>query len=232
LKISPTTNQVVATLSRACCPIASGSELWGFRDGIVRIDPSANRVVRRIEFQDLDVDGAEIDDRAIWLMSTSDEVVLAVDKRTGKELGRTVINIGAITGSAAGGGAVWITDKSNNTALRIDSRSFKVTHVPVQHPTAIRVAPGGVWVIDAIDGVLTQLSLDGGAVLDTIDLHMAEGNQDAGLAIGPDSVWITDHSGGQLIRVDLGSHRVVARIAVGPGPRDVAADKNGVWITR
>jgi serine/threonine protein kinase len=232
VKVSPITNQVVATIPHVYRPLSWGNELWGFANGAVRIDPNSNRIVRQVSFVNLGFDGAAIDHRALWMISSGNQAVLEVDKRTGKELGRIPISVGGIDGTAAGDGALWITDKANSTVLRIDARTHVVKEVPVHHPSGIAIAPGGVWIVDALDGILTELSRDGGAVLATVNLHMAQGNQDAAIAVGPDAIWVTDTFGGQLIRVDLFTHQVVARITVGPGPDSVAADANDVWITR
>ncbi len=85
--------------------------------------------------------------------------------------------------------------------------------------------------MDASDGVLTELALDGGSLLATVQLG-ATGNLGASVAVGAGSIWVTDTHGGRVIRVDPASRLVVARIPVGPGPKDITADEQGVWVTR
>jgi YVTN family beta-propeller protein len=48
--------------------------------------------------------------------------------------------------------------------------------------------------------------------------------------VGHGAVWVVRRRG-ILVRVDPNSHRVVARIPVGRGPRNVAAGEGGVWVT-
>jgi DNA-binding beta-propeller fold protein YncE len=113
---------------------------------------------------------------------------------------------------------------------RVDNETLEVKAVPVENPSGIAITPPGVWVADGLGGVLTLLSLDGGSLLDTVEVG-AKGNQIANLAVGAGAVWMVDGAGGRIIRVDLTTHDVVARIAVGPSPEDIAADDQGVWVT-
>ena len=53
-----------------------------------------------------------------------------------------------------------------------------------------------------------------------------------GVAVGAGSVWVACAIDGQVMRIDPASGRIVKRIAVGPGLREVAAGPSGVWVTR
>ena len=54
----------------------------------------------------------------------------------------------------------------------------------------------------------------------------------SGVAFGFGSAWVTDAISGTVLRIDPGTGEVVARIGVGRGAGDVAADERGgaVWV--
>ena len=52
------------------------------------------------------------------------------------------------------------------------------------------------------------------------------------MAVGAGSVWVVCAIDGQVMRIDPASGRIIKRIAVGPGLREVAAGPSGVWVTR
>jgi YVTN family beta-propeller protein len=44
------------------------------------------------------------------------------------------------------------------------------------------------------------------------------------------SLWVTDSTGNQVIRIDPAKRRVVARIPLGASPEDITAGAEGVWV--
>lgn len=50
------------------------------------------------------------------------------------------------------------------------------------------------------------------------------------IGIGAGSVWVSDDAGGELVRVDPSSNRVVARIAAGDSLGGVAVGEGAVWV--
>jgi peptide/nickel transport system substrate-binding protein len=52
----------------------------------------------------------------------------------------------------------------------------------------------------------------------------------AAAAVGAGSVWLAEPNAGEVVRLDLSSHRVVERIPVGAGPGAVAFGGGAVWV--
>lgn len=57
------------------------------------------------------------------------------------------------------------------------------------------------------------------------------GDGPMGVAVGFGSVWVTDHGGDTVSRIDPNTNRVAAMIRVGRGPGHVAAGYGAVWVT-
>ena len=53
-----------------------------------------------------------------------------------------------------------------------------------------------------------------------------------GVAFGAGSVWVASALDGQVARIDPATGRIVARIDVGTGLRELAAGPTDVWVTR
>jgi len=52
-----------------------------------------------------------------------------------------------------------------------------------------------------------------------------------GLATGEGAVWVTDHEGGTLLRIDPGTGTVVSTTRIGGHPSGIAVGAGRVWLS-
>ena len=53
-----------------------------------------------------------------------------------------------------------------------------------------------------------------------------------GVAVGAGGVWVATGTAGQIVHIDPASGRIVGRIDIGPGLREIAVGPHDVWVTR
>jgi streptogramin lyase len=107
---------------------------------------------------------------------------------------------------AAGAGAVWVPNSLDGTVARVDP----ATRAVVATIPALTATP-----FDARAGDCTTFT--------------SCGYLDAAAVVGSD-VWVADDYGGEVVRIDSASNRVVTRIDVPPRPGGVAAGGGFVWL--
>lgn len=133
-------------------------------------------------------------------------------------------------GVAADDQAVWVAEYSNNSVVRIDSKTNSVAKrfTVGFRPIGLAIGEGAVWVASNwADEVWT------------IDLRADEvrgpairvGRGPINVAVGWGAVWVTNSGSGTVSRIDPRTRQVVATIPVGPEPIGVASGTTGVWVT-
>lgn len=92
------------------------------------------------------------------------------------------------------------------------------------------VAPGfgSIWVPTS-EGWLTRIEPTTNVGRD-LPLGLDQAG-DAGIAIGPDAVWVTAQASGLVLRFDPFRERVVGRINAGGAPTGIAVTERRVWVT-
>ncbi len=136
--------------------------------------------------------------------------------------------IGRPGGIARGAGATWVTDTADDLLLRVDSAGQVVDRIPVgRGPAGVTVADGQVWVVNQIDGTVSEVNPAAGTVVATIGV----GNGPVAVASGYGSVWVANVTDSTLSRIDAGSGRIVATIPLSSAPTGLAAGDGGVWVT-
>jgi len=146
---------------------------------------------------------------------------------------RKVLPVGIAPGSGAGlavgSRTVWF---SGSASLDRVSRINPSTYEPLD---PVEVSGGTVTDILLVDGRL-YVGSNGGTitVLDALTGHRLDeiriGASPDALAYGADSLWAMDALGNEVIRVDPGSDRVIARIPLPGNLKDIAAGDGGVWV--
>jgi streptogramin lyase len=131
----------------------------------------------------------------VWLVDTLGGTLIRVDPRT-LALTRQSLT-GDPIGVAAGGGAVWVTDKANGVVNRIPIRgSAGIESVPVgPQPYQVAFGEGFAWVVGA-HGTLTKVDPVGVSSVWTVNLRpsvqaRADSNYAAEVIAGPEGVWVT-----------------------------------------
>jgi hypothetical protein len=119
-----------------------------------------------------------------------------------------------------------------------------------QGPGLPAITSGAVWVPDGLDGTLTRVDAGSGAVTARVEglpqapplaadpeCQARAGDStfagcrfvDTAFALGTD-VWVSSDYGGQLIRVDNASGRIVDRVPVAPRPGGLALGGGYLWV--
>ena len=184
--------------------------------------------------------GLALDGRSLWVSIGSEHVLLRLDARTGRRLGRLVPiqkNPLAFGGGeiVVGRGAGWIATavrSSGDPDLHgrigpIDQRSGKFSIVTLKDdpPLSISVGPAGVWVSGG--HTLRQIDPSTGRVLRTTEVRAPVDD----VAVGRGAVWAASPRSGRVYRFDPRRRRIVRTIAVGQrrGGMSLVAGRY-VWV--
>jgi YVTN family beta-propeller protein len=137
---------------------------------------------------------------------------------------------GALQGMAAGAGALWVTQPSGDSVLRLDRAGRRVVQsIPVgSTPVAVAVTGHDVWVVNSQDRSVSRVSADTNREINRVP---NVGNQPVAIAAGFGSLWVANKADGTVTRIDATSGRVLATIAVGSGPDGVATGAGAVWVS-
>jgi YVTN family beta-propeller protein len=196
-------------------PVAGEGAVWatgGPSGPLFKVDPTSGRV---IDTAKIDGCGAESDGSvgvavgagSLWVGSGPNDV-LRVDPET-LEVQATIkvpggpISVGP---TSFGGDALWVTqlpsggDFDNGFLLRIDPGTNRVTaRTPVGFgPGDTCVAGGSVWVLNGMDGTVSQIDRSTARVRRTITIG---GGEDPALACGFGSVWATKFDESTVVRI-------------------------------
>jgi YVTN family beta-propeller protein len=240
--IDPKTGRPIGTVSlgKGTGTVAVGfGAVWVANqdeDTVTRIDPTTRKVVQTIHVGHRPTDIAVGDgDPNVWVI-TSDGVwgidpisngVVATIKLTNLPLSVTVAQ-----------GSVWITYKNSEESpeglFRIDPKTKTVVErLPVSEatftpsPADVAVAPDSVWVINpqgASVGFLVRWDL--AARKRTGDLRI---RTPVALGVGSDAIWALQ-ADGVVLRVDLATREIVARIGTASGATAIAVGEDAVWV--
>jgi DNA-binding beta-propeller fold protein YncE len=126
--------------------------------------------------------------------------------------------------------AVWVGEQGRIS--RIDPETDKIlgaVEVPFQD-YFFDVGFGSAWVPEFEASVVHRYSLESGEEEATIEV----GPNPEYVAVSPDAVWVSNHRGGSVSRVDPARDAVVATISVGPegpiGPSDIIYAAGRIWV--
>ena len=239
VKIDPRTNKVarVTKVGRQPDAVAVGAgAVWvvNFKDRTVsRIRPTgaAETIGGILRADQLAVDGDNV-----WVSSLNRSTVSRIDARTGEVVASLGLPSKDAEGLAVGGGYLWITSpavirgEGVETVSRVDLRSHKVlSRIRVgKTPIFNTFGEGALWVANYDDDTLSVVGA-GSRGAQTIPLGSDCGP--LGVSTGFGSVWVVCYWKRQLVRIDAGRRRIVARIPIGEGPLAVSAGAGAVWVT-
>jgi YVTN family beta-propeller protein len=140
-----------------------------------------------------------------------------------------VVPVGSSPSSvAAGAGALWVANYSDDTVSRIGVTTHAVQTIQAgATPSGIAFGEGAVWVADNLGGSVSRIDPTVDRVVQTITV----GGGPSGVAFGDRSVWVTNSSDGTLGRIDAVTGAVRDTIALGGGATGVATGLGAVWVT-
>ena len=163
---------------------------------------------------------------AVWVANFDEQTLSRVDPVTRKELTRIPAG-GAPTGLAVGDRFVWVTHGFTGTVSRIDTGLNRITATfrLGSGLADVAVAANAVWIANRIDGNVLRVEPVTGDLVRTI----AVGGSPTGVAADADALWIAD--GRSVVKIDVATNRVVARIALRHQASRVALGGGAVWVS-
>lgn len=148
--------------------------------------------------------------------------VVDVEAQTALLLGREVGNLGVTTNS------VWAA--TNHGLVRLDPKSMKVDDIDQVPRFGLAADKQAVWMTVFDSGDTSRL--DAATATQTANVQLS-GNPES-IALFGDSVWVAQHRGGSVTRLEEPSGKIAAVIEVGAtgfgGPHGIVADKGAVWV--
>lgn len=211
---------------------ALGGRFSGRR--LVRIDPSTGRRSGPATAVGADPRAVGADASGVWVAGLrpgpgTRGVLRRVDPRRLRvsAVADTVENPAELE---LGHGSVWVMGFGADVVARVNPRTARVL-ARVRMGSGQRdlaVGPGAVWALDSL--VLSRIDPRTNRVAARI-AHREDFPQ--AVAVGAGSVWIAGGttSTGYVLRVDPATRRVVARIPITHGPRDIAVAAGAVWVS-
>lgn len=195
--------------------------------GIVRVDPSAKRVVARIR------PGGSVSRLArglgaLWALDLFEGRLLRIDPRTNRVV--RSIPVGALPSAVAvGHGLVWVASQLDSTVAGVDPRSGRVVKLArfargELWPGALAVGPSGVWVVTAGGNEVSVFDPETMTLRQRLAVPGART-----LATAGREAWV-GVAGGMVLRV---RNRAIAHVALsmrgsGYGPSLAASGR--IWV--
>jgi hypothetical protein len=127
---------------------------------------------------------------------------------------------------ARAGATTWVACKEDDRLVSLDGARVDLDGARVDldgPPIAAFGAFGALW---ALDSAGTLYKIDGSRVAAKLDLQAAAPYN---LWAGAGSLWAVDDRSGEVIRIDPAG-KIVAKVAVGDGPADIAFAGATAWI--
>jgi YVTN family beta-propeller protein len=191
---------------------------------VVRVDPAAGRVVKRIKLGGYPF-GLAYGGGSLWVGQRYGDAVTRFDPATGKRQARVAVG-SAPYALAYGGGSLWVTNENSGTVSRIGPKRNKVVKTirVGGGPNGIAVGFGKVWVADYRRGRLIRINASRNRVEKTIRIPTADW-----ITPAAGSLWVSSETG-FVYRVDPAAMKVRSKIAVGQNPLASTVAGNQLWV--
>jgi virginiamycin B lyase len=237
LRIDPTTNKIVATVTvsgEACSGLATGfGSIWvpvcGEMPELVRIDCAKNTVSATLPVAPAAPEGGiAISEDSVWMVSDKKGTLVRVDPSTNSVRERIFIPPGSFN-PVFSGGTVWISGITSNVLTAVDASSGKVlASIPVgPKPRFLTAGGGSIWTLNQGDGSVSRVDEKSRKVIATIQVGIPGTGGDIGY--GADFVWSSVFEV-PLTRIDAKTNRVT-RQWVGKGGDSLRFGFDSLWIT-
>ena len=200
-------------------------------NSLVKIDPRTNKVVDVIPVGREPV-GVAVAGNTVWVVNGNDSTVSRFDTKSNRvdTLGTVKSPIWIVPESDR---AVWISTATNDSVVKVDTRTVQPAQVIRLGRTAfaLAVGAGSLWVTEpapsrlAEPGTVERLDLGLGAP----PKRFRVGVIPAGIAVGEGAVWVANIGSGSVSRIGLKDGRV-EKIEAGPSPGAVVTGFGSVWV--
>ena len=155
-------------------------------------------------------------------------------------LGKQVIllrNIGAVNWGFVGeNGNLWVPEFNRGTLARINAQTSELLariqvgdpSIPSYNvdPNVVLVSGDQIWVTQRAERAVARIDPATNAIVDVIPVEVEPFN----LALYGNTLWVTAYDEGVVLKVDLQSKQVLARLDI-PAPSDVAVINGVIWVT-
>jgi YVTN family beta-propeller protein len=251
-RVAPGTKQVVSTIGTGRTPSAiavGGGSVWvanaiGASGTVSRIEPQSNQVVgttvtRRGLFDAFAAptpSAIAVGAGDVWTNGNPRALLTRFSARSGalrrpSLLGKTR----SLDGIAVGETAVWISSSADDTVLRVDPDTSRVTAViriaaagqRVAGPYGIALGDGSVWVVDSLANAVSRVDPRLNAVTATIRVGLRPTN----VAVDENAVWVLNRGDGTVTRIDPETNTVSRVLPIGGHPTGLATGAGAVWVT-
>jgi hypothetical protein len=198
--------------------------------GVVAIDPTTNRIVRK--FRMLRPNVVALDSATAWVTDNVRNVVWIWRIEPRPRQPRRAIRVGPLVtmipnDMAAGGRSLWMlrgTDLVRYDAATGARRSV-VSLPPGGLLAAVAYGDDGVWILDATRGWISRISPD----TDRLTGRAKLAGSRTAMAIAGGYVWVTSSAAGTVEQVSARTLRV-RRVVRIPGAGQIAANTTGAWV--
>jgi YVTN family beta-propeller protein len=209
--------------------VAGGDAIWvasTVGGTISRIDPDTDTVTQTVRVGGASAAAVSFGGGSLWVADPTDQRLIELDAQTGS-VRRTLTPDLRPTALAVGGGAIWVADYAANLVEQVapTGETLVATHVG-NGPAALALGAGGVWVANALDGTVSRIDPETGAVAATIPV----GSSPSALLAAGGSVWVANRYSGTVAEIDPRRNRVVATMHVGGTPASLATTGRRVWV--
>ena len=169
------------------------------------------------------------DESSVFVSNGGSNSVSVLDARSGEKAGDDIPVGDSPRGIAAGGTAVWVAIKGNDTVERIVNGQV-TRRIPVgDNPVSVALDEDSLWVTNKDAGTVSRIDLRGsGTEAKTIPV----GSEPEGIALGEGFAWVALGGEDKVVRLDLESGEAVgAPIRIPDQPVGVAIGDGSVWVT-
>jgi YVTN family beta-propeller protein len=134
---------------------------------------------------------------------------------------------------ATAAGRVWVTRATpfgkKGALVSVEPDTSRRVGRPItlgRAPTAVAAGPGGLWVVDELDGTATRVDPRRRRIVARVNV----GRMPTAVAVSAGSVWVANTGDGTVSRIDTRNDRVAGTFRVGPAPRGVTVGAGAVWV--
>lgn len=218
VEIDPRTNEVVDAYplpEEPCGMVVDQGTLWiESPSSLVRFDPERREVVDRVRIPG-GVFGLTSAPSGLWGLSGRDDVILQLDRRSGRVVARVQVE-GPVTGLAVQGDEIW-TISGREALVRIDPATHEIADrfvLESYEPEGIAIDGDTLWISSSFEGDVLLVDARTGRVRDRTTV---DGSLFGGVVVG-DSYWVSGNDG-TIYRLNADSGELEGQVElVGFGP--------------
>jgi virginiamycin B lyase len=174
--------------------------------------------------------GESLIGEAVWVVNAGKDSVAKIDGKTNKS-GEALTGLHKpCSGLATGFGSLLIPNCGDQSLVRVDPKTGKVSGTltvgAVNINSAVAVNADSIWMLT--DGKTTLVRIDPESNEVVSDLRLPEGCDS--LRFGETALWVTCPGENKVLRIDPQTNLVVNRIEVSGKPHSIAFGENSVWV--